>query len=69
MGDMADFANSMLSFSKAHRTIYTPYPASRYKHDVSCPKCRGHMTLRSGQYGDFFGCDKFPKCNGSRGVI
>ena len=69
MGDMANFANSTLSFSRAHRTSSTPYPASKYANNVSCPKCKGHMSLCNGQYGLFFGCDNFPKCKGARGVI
>lgn len=28
----------------------------------SCPKCGGVMKLRSGRYGDFWGCMEFPNC-------
>ena len=30
----------------------------------ACPLCKGAMTLRSGQYGAFWGCDGFPRCRG-----
>ena len=29
-----------------------------------CPKCRSEMKLRSGKYGMFWGCSKFPSCRG-----
>jgi len=69
MGDMADYANSMLGFSQARRTLKTPYPASEYSNNVLCPKCGNSMELKFGAYGQFFGCTNFPKCNGSRGVV
>ena len=32
----------------------------------TCPKCRGHMVLREGRYGSFYGCADYPKCRGTR---
>ena len=29
-----------------------------------CPKCGAPMKLRHGPYGSFFGCTKYPECNG-----
>lgn len=31
-----------------------------------CPKCDAPMVFRVGKYGEFFGCSKFPKCDGVR---
>ena len=31
-----------------------------------CPKCGSKMVLRSGRYGKFYGCSKFPYCRGTR---
>lgn len=31
-----------------------------------CPICNSRMVLRSGRYGKFFGCSKFPYCKGTR---
>lgn len=28
-----------------------------------CPKCGGQLVLRKGQYGRFYGCSNYPKCN------
>jgi endonuclease YncB( thermonuclease family) len=35
-----------------------------------CPAegCAGHIVTRSGKFGDFFGCSKFPKCRYSRSM-
>ena len=32
----------------------------------SCPTCQGKMLLRKSSYGEFYGCEKFPKCRGMR---
>lgn len=31
-----------------------------------CPKCDSRMVLREGKYGEFFGCIRYPDCNGTR---
>ena len=31
-----------------------------------CPRCGSIMILRSGRYGKFYGCSKFPYCRGTR---
>ncbi len=31
-----------------------------------CPSCRGPMQLKTGRYGDFWSCLKFPDCKGTR---
>ena len=28
----------------------------------SCPKCGGELITRKGKYGDFKGCNNYPKC-------
>jgi DNA topoisomerase-1 len=30
--------------------------------DVSCPKCQSPMTLKSGRFGRFLACSKYPDC-------
>lgn len=32
----------------------------------SCPKCGSHMIRRTGKYGPFYGCSKYPYCKGTR---
>lgn len=37
------------------------------KHDVlRCPKCGGKLLKRMGQYGGFWGCINYPRCNFTR---
>jgi ribosomal protein L37AE/L43A len=31
-----------------------------------CPECQTPMVERSGRYGDFWGCPRYPKCKGTR---
>lgn len=30
----------------------------------TCDKCSGGVTLRTGKFGDFYGCDNYPRCKG-----
>lgn len=34
-----------------------------------CPRCNSAMKLRNGKRGEFYGCSKFPKCNGTRDKV
>lgn len=27
-----------------------------------CPNCKGKLVIRTGEYGEFYGCSNFPKC-------
>lgn len=36
---------------------------------VTCPRCNAVMKLRNGKRGQFYGCSKFPNCNGTRDFI
>lgn len=29
---------------------------------IRCPTCRGEMSVKSGKYGRFYGCDNYPGC-------
>jgi restriction system protein len=33
-----------------------------------CPKCNSAMITRSGKYGHFWGCSRFPSCKGTRNI-
>lgn len=35
---------------------------------VRCPKCNEVMVLRNGPNGEFYGCQLFPKCKGTRSI-
>lgn len=48
--------------------VATPAPSRRAgaASSPSCPKCGSSMRRRSGRYGQFWGCSRYPKCRGSR---
>ena len=39
---------------------------SEAKTEENCPSCGSTMILRSGKYGRFLGCSKYPQCVGTR---
>lgn len=36
--------------------------------NLKCPECSGEMVSRNGKFGTFWGCKKFPVCEGTRDV-
>lgn len=34
--------------------------------EIKCPECNGPMISRTGKFGVFWGCKKFPECKGTR---
>lgn len=34
-----------------------------------CPKCGSLLVKRSGKFGEFMGCPKYPKCNYARSTV
>ena len=49
------------------------YPARREAKPKSsgkgeCPNCGSSTTKKTGQYGEFYGCNNFPTCKGSRKI-
>lgn len=34
--------------------------------ELKCPECEGPMISRTGKYGVFWGCKRYPTCNGTR---
>ncbi len=44
----------------------SPAPVVRTPGTPPCPRCGGPMRRRSGRYGQFWGCLKYPVCKGTR---
>ncbi len=40
--------------------VFKPFP--------TCPQCGGQMAKRSGKYGDFLSCNRYPDCKGTRKI-
>ncbi|HSA83849.1 MAG TPA: DNA topoisomerase, partial [Patescibacteria group bacterium] len=40
------------------------------KTDEKCPQCHeGHLVIRTGRFGKFFSCDRFPECRFTRQFV
>jgi ssDNA-binding Zn-finger/Zn-ribbon topoisomerase 1 len=47
--------------------VHATYPHSEaISTNQNCPLCGSKMILRSGKYGKFYGCSRFPYCRGTR---
>jgi superfamily I DNA and/or RNA helicase len=42
-----------------------PFPNTASEVGKKCPKCGSRMHLRTGRYGKFYGCSKYPYCKGT----
>lgn len=47
-------------------TTPTPPQVSTTSSTPTCPRCGSPMRLRSGRYGQFWGCSRYPGCKGTR---
>lgn len=37
--------------------------------DEKCPQCSGKLILKTGKYGEFYGCSNYPKCKYTKKVV
>ena len=49
-----------------HRPQPTPSRSNTSQSVLSCPQCGSLMRRRSGRYGMFWGCSRYPACTGTR---
>lgn len=49
-----------------HALLDTCNEINRLDYSPKCPNCNGHMVIRKGVHGKFYGCLKFPNCRGTR---
>lgn len=47
-------------------TTPTPPRTTTMSGNPTCPRCSSSMRLRSGRYGKFWGCSRYPGCKGTR---
>jgi len=36
--------------------------------NISCPKCKSKMVIRTGKFGEFYSCENYPECKGSKKI-
>jgi superfamily I DNA and/or RNA helicase len=69
--DVEDFADTSLArgvgrICKHCKTTSGSTSSSRSSSGSACPKCGSKMMRRSGKYGTFYGCSRYPYCKGTR---
>ncbi len=64
MGEMADY--DLDYAAEWDDEEFNPYPIKLDRGPGLCPKCKSETILKNGKFGSFYGCSKFPKCDGSR---
>ncbi|MBR4879766.1 MAG: NERD domain-containing protein [Clostridia bacterium] len=62
--EMEDFAKMFIDMNKTNPTDYV----KKYRDQVeaTCPECGGELVLRSGKFGEFYGCSNYPQCKYTR---
>lgn len=49
-------------------TVPTPTQPPGTVSPPACPRCGSQMRRRSGRYGTFWGCSRYPRCKGTRRI-
>lgn len=45
-----------------------PLPEPQVQESPLCPTCSGAMTRKNGKFGEFWSCQKYPNCKGTRNI-
>ena len=59
---LTQFYNELEGMIKDTKTITIQKPQKEYVDGLVCPKCGSKIVKRHGRFGDFGGCDNYPKC-------
>lgn len=65
---LSDVLDGVLCPEKYPEPIQKELEKKHIDTGVHCEMCDGHYVLRSGKYGDFFGCSCFPKCRSTKPI-
>jgi hypothetical protein len=60
------FCRTCKGVRRDHRAKVIPVPVPTAAGVKSCPQCGARMALRTGRFGKFYGCTKYPYCHGTR---
>jgi Topoisomerase DNA binding C4 zinc finger len=55
--------------SKPRPTKEKPAPKKNVLNEPQCPICGSKMYMRTGPYGSFLGCSRFPSCRGKQKIL
>ena len=56
-------------FNRTFEIYHDQLLKKKEKKDMKCQKCKAEMKKRTGVYGEFLGCTKYPKCKGTQKVV
>lgn len=65
-GRFCKYCKGNIYYSELEKSIPTTSENEDINNPSLCPKCTSKMILRSGRYGKFYGCTRFPYCKGTR---
>lgn len=62
-----NYRNTMKGFTfEESKTMATVQTGAGPQSLVYCPQCNGPMRLRAGKFGEFWSCQKYPACKGTK---
>jgi DNA topoisomerase-1 len=60
------FCRSCKGVKRVRPARVSPSPTLTSPGPNPCPKCGSRMVLRTGRFGKFYGCSKYPYCRAIR---
>lgn len=51
-----------------HQIRKNTYERIQNERLLVCPKCGGHLVIRNGPYGQFYGCSNYPNCRYKKNI-
>ena len=70
MGEMSDYYLDLAWDNDEEACYWLTHNIPAYRKKAygpgKCPKCGSDTIEKNGKFGRFFGCTRWPKCNGSR---
>jgi DNA topoisomerase-1 len=80
--ELDDIADGKMKWQKAIEEFYTPFhqkvesgqEAERVKmpvreSDEKCPVCGAPMVIKTGRFGEFLACSRYPECKGTKAIM
>ncbi len=67
---LEEAAKSYIEISYKETIDYYEFYKKKYKlEELVCPKCGGQLVKRKGNYGEFYGCNNYPKCTYTQKIM
>jgi Topoisomerase DNA binding C4 zinc finger len=63
-----DISDTVTAQSRSRPNLITHRAEPAAATNPLCPKCGYPMRTRSGKFGEFWGCNSYPQCKGTRNI-